>query len=230
MTENRRTLYFMLSALGIALSIALFTWFSSKNWENRKTNSSGKSPELIQETIKNEIKTLSELQSVSPQMYNNLRIEIVGYYEQGDITEVLQKSLLNELKDAYVQKSVREAKLLLTKDPLDETKINSFINHWGVIGAYNRDINEVKTAIQWYNYYVHTLPSKINALVHSNLTDIEDINNTPYASYKKELAEINNSRFKYFNTVKKVNEEGTTKLNKFYNQWQEINENGYNEW
>lgn len=230
MTENRRTLYFMLSALGIALSIALFTWFSSKNWENRKTNSSGKSPELIQETIKNEIKTLSELQSVSPQMYNNLRIEIVGYYEQGDITEVLQKSLLNELKDAYVQKSVREAKLLLTKDPLDETKINSFINHWGVIGAYNRDINEVKTAIQWYNYYVHTLPSKINALVHSNLTDIEDINNTPYASYKKELAEINNSRFKYFNTVKKVNEEGNAKLNKFYNQWQEINENGYNEW
>lgn len=230
MTENRRTLYFMLSALGIALSIALFTWFSSKNWENRKTNSSGKSPELIQETIKNEIKTLSELQSVSPQMYNNLRIEIVGYYEQGDITEVLQKSLLNELKDAYVQKSVREAKLLLTKDPLDETKINSFINHWGIIGAYNRDINEVKTAIQWYNYYVHTLPSKINALVHSNLTDIEDINNTPYASYKKELAEINNSRFKYFNTVKKVNEEGNAKLNKFYNQWQEINENGYNEW
>ncbi len=230
MTENRRTLYFMLSALGIALSIALFTWFSSKNWENRKTNSSGKSPELIQETIKNEIKTLSELQSVSPQMYNNLRIEIVGYYEQGDITEVLQKSLLNELKDAYVQKSVAEAKLLLTKDPLDETKINSFINHWGIIGAYNRDINEVKAAIQWYNYYVHTLPSKINALVHSNLTDIEDINNTPYASYKKELAEINNSRFKYFNTVKKVNEEGTTKLNKFYNQWQEINENGYNEW
>ena len=230
MTENRRTLYFMLTALGIALSIALFTWFSSKNWENRKTNSSGKSPELIQETIKNEIKTLSELQSVSPQMYNNLRIEIVGYYEQGDITEVLQKSLLNELKDAYVQKSVAEAKLLLTKDPLDETKINSFINHWGIIGAYNRDINEVKAAIQWYNYYVHTLPSKINALVHSNLTDIEDINNTPYASYKKELAEINNSRFKYFNTVKKVNEEGTTKLNKFYNQWQEINENGYNEW
>ena len=158
MTENRRTLYFMLSALGIALSIALFTWFSSKNWENRKTNSSGKSPELIQETIKNEIKTLSELQSVSPQMYNNLRIEIVGYYEQGDITEVLQKSLLNELKDAYVQKSVAEAKLLLTKDPLDETKINSFINHWGIIGAYNRDINEVKAAIQWYNYYVHILP------------------------------------------------------------------------
>jgi hypothetical protein len=230
MTENKRTLYFMLSALGIALSIALFTWFSSKNWENRKTNSSGKSPELIQETIKNEIKTLSELQSVSPQMYNNLRIEIVGYYEQGDITEVLQKSLLNELKDAYVQKSVTEAKLLLTKDPLDETKINSFINHWGIIGAYNRDINEVKAAIQWYNYYVHTLPSKINALVHSNLTDIEDINNTPYALYKKELAAINDSRFKYFNTVKKVNEEGNTKLNKFYNQWQEINENGYNEW
>ena len=230
MTENRRTLYFMLSALGIALSIALFTWFSSKNWENRKTNSSGKSPELIQETIKNEIKTLSELQSVSPQMYNNLRIEIVGYYEQGDITEVLQKSLLNELKDAYVQKSVAEAKLLLTKDPLDETKINSFINHWGIIGAYNRDINEVKAAIQWYNYYVHTLPSKINALVHSNLTDIEDINNTPYASYNKELDEISNSRFKYFNTVKKVNEEGKAKLRNFYNKWQEINENGDNEW
>jgi len=230
MTENRRTLYFMLSALGIALSIALFTWFSSKNWENRKTNSSGKSPELIQETIKNEIKTLSELQSVSPQMYNNLRIEIVGYYEQGDITEVLQKSLLNELKDAYVQKSVAEAKLLLTKDPLDETKINSFINHWGIIGAYNRDVNEVKAAIQWYNYYVHTLPSKINALVHSNLTDIEDINNTPYASYNKELDEISNSRFKYFNTVKKVNEEGKAKLRNFYNKWQEINENGDNEW
>ena len=230
MTENRRTLYFMLTALGIALSIALFTWFSSKNWENRKTNSSGKSPELIQETIKNEIKTLSELQSVSPQMYNNLRIEIVGYYEQGDITEVLQKSLLNELKDAYVQKSVAEAKLLLTKDPLDETKINSFINHWGIIGAYNRDINEVKAAIQWYNYYVHTLPSKINALVHSNLTDIEDINNTPYASYNKELDEISNSRFKYFNTVKKVNEEGKAKLRNFYNKWQEINENGDNEW
>ena len=230
MTENRRTLYFMLSALGRALSIALFTWFSSKNWENRKTNSSGKSPELIQETIKNEIKTLSELQSVSPQMYNNLRIEIVGYYEQGDITEVLQKSLLNELKDAYVQKSVAEAKLLLTKDPLDETKINSFINHWGIIGAYNRDVNEVKAAIQWYNYYVHTLPSKINALVHSNLTDIEDINNTPYASYNKELDEISNSRFKYFNTVKKVNEEGKAKLRNFYNKWQEINENGDNEW
>ena len=84
--------------------------------------------------------------------------------------------------------------------------------------------------MKWYNYYVHTLPQKINALVHSNLTDIDDINNTPYASYNKELDEISNSRFKYFNTVKKVNEEGKAKLRNFYNKWQEINENGDNEW
>ena len=230
MTENKRTLYFMLSALGIALIIVLFTWYSSQNWGKGKVKGSGKSPELIQETIKGEIEAINDLKNVSPQTYNNLRIEIVGYYEQGDITEALQKSLLNKLKDIYVQKSTTEAKSLLAKDPLDEVKINSFINHWGVIGAYSSDINEVKAAVKWYSYYVHTLPQKINALVHSNLTDIDDINNTPYSSYNKEVKEISNSRFKYFNIVKKVNEEGKAKLRNFYDKWQEINENGDNEW
>ena len=48
MTENKRTLYFMLSALGIALIIVLFTWYSSQNWGKGKAKGSGKSPELIQ--------------------------------------------------------------------------------------------------------------------------------------------------------------------------------------
>ena len=91
MTDNKRTLYFMLSALGIAAVIALYTWLSGTDFSSTPEQTTLTAGEEVAQTIKNQIKAL-EVHSITPQQYNNLRTEIIGYYQQQDITEDLIQS------------------------------------------------------------------------------------------------------------------------------------------
>ena len=70
MTDNKRTLYFMLSALGIAAVIALYTWLSGTDFSSTSEQTTVTAGEEVAQTIKNQIKAL-EVHSITPQQYNN---------------------------------------------------------------------------------------------------------------------------------------------------------------
>ena len=58
MTDNKRTLYFMLSALGIAAVIALYTWLSGTDFSSTSEQTTVTAGEEVAQTIKNQIKAL----------------------------------------------------------------------------------------------------------------------------------------------------------------------------
>ena len=107
MNENKRTLYFILITLGVGGIIALYTWFSSMSYSSGVGTETTTSADTlaIQEVVRKEISQLSE-KDVTPAQYNNLRTEITGYAQQGDLTESLKESLLNALNDTYTEKSL----------------------------------------------------------------------------------------------------------------------------
>ena len=147
MTDNKRTLYFMLSALGIAAVIALYTWLSGTDFSSTPEQTTVTAGEEVAQTIKNQIKAL-EVHSITPQQYNNLRTEIIGYYQQQDITEDLKDTYLSQLNDTYTELSFAKVQDLLLQDPLPEEDIQKILAHLTTLKADKNKIAEVKRKIQ----------------------------------------------------------------------------------
>ena len=150
MNENKRTLYFILITLGVGGIIALYTWFSSMSYSSGVgTETTTSSDTLaIQEVVRKEISQLSE-KDVTPAQYNNLRTEITGYAQQGDLTESLKESLLNALNDTYTEKSLIKAQGLLSKNPFPEKQILEILEHISSVGVADRkQINAIKAKVQ----------------------------------------------------------------------------------
>ena len=141
---NKRTLYFMLTALVAIGCVALYTWFSEKSSSSPISKSTAEASS-VQETIEAAISN----------------IEITGYYNQGDITKDLKDTYLETLKDNYSQRSAFIVAQILQKEPIDKNEVKKYISHWATIKTNDPSVNEVKKDWQWYVFYTSILPKHL---------------------------------------------------------------------
>ena len=213
---NKRTLYFMLTALVAIGCVALYTWFSEKSSSSPISKSTAEASS-VQETIETAISNLDSIQ-VTPQDYNNLLIEITGYYNQGDITKDLKDTYLETLKDNYSQKSAFIVAQILQKEPIDKNEVKKYISHWATIKTNDPSVNEVKKDWQWYVFYTSILPKQIDNFIH-----------TPIAQFSKEeydklMSKLKiNPKFEHFESIKSIKEEMEEKLRYHYDSWNDYN-------
>ena len=223
MTDNKRTLYFMLSALGIAAVIALYTWLSGTDFSSTPEQTTVTAGEEVAQTIKNQIKAL-EVHSITPQQYNNLRTEIIGYYQQQDITEDLKDTYLNQLNDTYTELSFAKVQDLLLQDPLPEEDIQKILAHLTTLKADKNKIAEVKRKIQWYHYFTQTLPAKIDTFIEKPSSEF---NTEEYDKLQEEVSELKYTEFEVSASVKQTQENNLQKLKEAYDHYRLYKERMY---
>ena len=227
MNENKRTLYFILITLGVGGIIALYTWFSSMSYSSGVgTETTTSSDTLaIQEVVRKEISQLSE-KDVTPAQYNNLRTEITGYAQQGDLTESLKESLLNALNDTYTEKSLIKAQGLLSKNPLPEKQILEILEHISSVGVADRkQINAIKAKVLWYQNYTQKLPAEIEIFCEKSTAQFREDGNfdsTQYNDYKTKVGTVE-GEFLNNTQVQRARQEMDQMLNDMYNLWEKKN-------
>ena len=196
--------------------MALYTWFSEKSSSSPISKSTAEASS-VQETIETAISNLDSIQ-VTPQDYNNLLIEITGYYNQGDITKDLKDTYLETLKDNYSQRSAFIVAQILQKEPIDKNEVKKYISHWATIKTNDPSVNEVKKDWQWYVFYTSILPKQIDNFIH-----------TPIAQFSKEeydklMGKLKiNPKFEHFESIKSIKEEMEEKLRYHYDSWNNYN-------
>nr|WP_314558857.1 hypothetical protein [uncultured Capnocytophaga sp.] len=226
MTDNKRTLYFMLITLGIVAVIALYTWVSSTdfNFSNTTSVKHTSNDSTFVQTLKNNIDAI-EVATISPQQYNNLRVEIISYYDQGDLTESLKNSLLSRLNDNYIAKAFTKTQEMLRTEPLPEAEINKLLTHLTSLKADKTKIQQIKSKLQWYHYYTESLPAELKAFAKRPSSMFKD---STHEEYKKKLENIKYKEFAHFKKVKEVQAEGEELLKQCYIRYIEYIDKMYN--
>lgn len=122
--------------------------------------------------------------NVSPQYYNTLKTEILSSHQAKTINDIWKDNLLIDLDNKYGEEALKKINQYFNHEPMDEFKMQPFMDHLSFIGQKKQEVNQIKSKVQQIKYYTQTLPSKVYDF-NSNSLAVYDENK--YLSLKSEV-------------------------------------------
>lgn len=172
-TEKNRSLAFLGGTLIIGL-IILGVIMLSETVDVKRGEKVVTPPPTNLSALENKINNLKN-QPFDPSSYSTLITEIEDSYKQTLITSAVRSNLEASLKNVYSDLVYAKSEAFLTGSDINSsTEIQGWLNQVETISSRNAKIENYRTQIYHYNYYISKFPNEVMAFVSPGIGNYQD--------------------------------------------------------